>query len=183
MPKKRNLSRLYKAQRDDRERRLVALARYRAERRTLRQYAEDMGISARCAVNDQKEYIRRLVQMSNDVISAERERVLNELTALKANLRNPAIDADKKVSLALAIIDREVGIIGLNAPTKVSAEITAPQLDPVVLELKTIIFDLPAEQRQALVSRMREEAKRLRPAVTLDAEFFAEPKQLTEGTE
>src|ERR1700722_7040197 len=118
MPNKRNYSRLYKAQLDDRERRLQALARYRAEGRKLCDFAKEMGIDIRTAQRDQKEYVRRLTMNTNEEIGFERSRVLHELNDLKVDLHNPAIDADKKVALALAIIDREVDLLGLNAPTK-----------------------------------------------------------------
>jgi hypothetical protein len=113
-----NRSRLYKAQCDDRERRLVALAKYRAERRKLCDYAKDMGINIRTAQKDQREYVRRLTMTTDVEISIERQRVMEELNALKVDLLNPKIDPDKKVGLALAIIDREVDLLGLNAPTR-----------------------------------------------------------------
>src|ERR1035441_708992 len=109
---------MHKKQTDAREHRLVALGRYRAERIPLWKYAEDFGIARRTAQGDQAEYIRRLVAMSNDAIDFERSRVLHELADLKMDLRDPTISADKKVALALGIIDREVDLLGLNAPTK-----------------------------------------------------------------
>ncbi len=133
MPRKRNYSRLYKAQMDDRERRLVILARYRAERRKLCDYAKEMGITVRTAQKDQKEYVRRLVQMSHDQIDFERQRVFHELGELKAELQvlraslaaSVGMPIKDRLQIALQIIDRDVVVmkreaelLGLDAPSK-----------------------------------------------------------------
>jgi hypothetical protein len=46
------------------------------------------------------------------------DQVLSELSDLKETLNNPAIKPDRKIELTLAILDRRVDILGLNAPKK-----------------------------------------------------------------
>lgn len=46
------------------------------------------------------------------------DQVLSELSELKETLNNPGIKPDRKIELTLAILDRRVDILGLNAPKK-----------------------------------------------------------------
>jgi hypothetical protein len=146
MPTKRNYSRLYKAQCDDRERRLQALAKYRAEGRKLCDFAKEVGIDIRTAQRDQKEYVKRLVAMSNTEIDFERQRQFHEIGELKTELQvlrtrlaqSEGLPTKDRLQIALQIIDRDVDImkreselLGLDAPTKTESKNLNVNLDAV----------------------------------------------------
>jgi hypothetical protein len=60
-----------------------------------------------------------------ETYSAHAERQFNELVALKSALTDPAISKDRRIVLALQILDREMDLLGTKAPSKsVTAHIT-----------------------------------------------------------
>jgi hypothetical protein len=69
---------------------------------------------------------RGLGELASDSVQEYRAAQLIELSELKAQLVSPAISAAKKVELALAIIDREIDLLGTKAPSRsISARIDA----------------------------------------------------------
>jgi len=88
--------------------------------------AEELGVH-RNAVSYHK---KALTADMSDSVQEYRAAQLIELSELKAHLVSPAISAVKKVELALAIIDREIDLLGTKAPAKsVQARIDA-DVDP-----------------------------------------------------
>ena len=89
--------------------------------------AEELGVH-RNAVSYHKKALT--TDMSDSVQEYRAARSAIELSELKAQLVSPAISAVKKVELALAIIDREIDLLGTKAPTKsIQARIDA-DVDP-----------------------------------------------------
>jgi hypothetical protein len=134
MPK-RNASRKHQAELDERERRLAILGKYRAERRKLTEYAEDMGITYRTAQRDAALYRERLLMAVDDLIEQEREAAklrLQELEDdLEAALTAGTMGLKDRIELARGILKDRRELLGLDAPKKTVSQNTNLNLDAV----------------------------------------------------
>ncbi len=88
--------------------------------------AEELGVHR----NSVSYHKKALTSIDSDSVQEYRASQLIELSELKAQLVSPNIPPVKKVELALAIIDREIDLLGTKAPTKsIQARIDA-DVDP-----------------------------------------------------
>ncbi len=88
--------------------------------------AEELGVHR----NTVSYHKQRIGGIDSESVQEYRAAQLIELSELKSQLVSPSISAVKKVELALAIIDREIDLLGTKAPTKsISARIDA-DVDP-----------------------------------------------------
>ena len=113
-----NRSYKHLAELDNRERRLIVLARFRQERRTLQAYADETGISKTTAINDKKIFMERLRGATDDEVQAYRTAQLEELDELRLVAHDQSISKKDRVTLILSILDREIDLVGSAAPSK-----------------------------------------------------------------
>lgn len=100
---------------------------------TVRESAERLGVSKDTVVKDRKAVMKRFQSEAADTVAEHRAGQLIELAELKAQLVSPAIHPTDKVKLALAVIDREIQLLGTAAPTRsITARIDA-DVDPAQL--------------------------------------------------
>jgi hypothetical protein len=105
------------------------------------------------------------------------------LQGLKADLANPNIKADRRIELALSILDREMKLLGTAAPTKsIQAHVSSSESSPLFLKFKKATAGLSEAQLEAAFAQL---ASIPREAVVTvrDASWFPapEPKQLESG--
>ena len=112
--------------------------------------------------------------------AASAEEEYRWLQELKMDLSDPKIKADRRIELALAILDREMKLLGTAAPTKsIQAHVSSAQLDPLYLDVRGVLQDLEEDDQEAGLELLREFARsRVKPLI-LDA---AVP-QLSDGCE
>ncbi len=152
------------------------VARELAEGKGVAEAAETLGVH-RNTVSYHKQRIGEIV---SDGVQEYRAAQLIELSELKAQLVSPAISAVKKVELALAIIDREIDLLGTKAPTKsISATFSATS-DPAYLDFKKATAGLD-ESQLAEVYRFAESLTRVPKPI--DATWFPQPENKKEKSE
>jgi transposase-like protein len=165
----------------DREHCIAAVARALAEGRPLSELAPELGRSYKQILR-YKDLLMSQIQTGTRITMEEyRADQLEELAELKSKLEDPAIKPDRKVELALSIIDREIKLLGTAAPEKL--QVSGPQLNPMYLAIAKAMADV-AEDDQA---KVLEFAKSLVRPLELTADCFPPPMpeipapQLTEG--
>jgi hypothetical protein len=113
-----------------RDRRRVDVAQDLADGVNVTDSAKNIGVSRETIYKDRKAIVGRFQSQADETVQEYRAAQLIELSELKAQLVSPAISAVKKVELALAIIDREIDLLGTKAATKtITANINA-DVDP-----------------------------------------------------
>jgi hypothetical protein len=115
-----------------------------------------------------------------EAYSEHAQRQFNELLELKAALVDPSISKDRRISLALQILDREFDLLGTKAPTKsVHADVSG-EFSPQYLKFKKATSGLSEVQLET-VYKFAESVKRVYVAPVIDAGWFpaAEPRKLT----
>ena len=173
-----NRSRLHRAELSKRDSRAATFWRFRLARRTLNDYAKEAGVSLRTASNDRAYFMAKANEVVVDLAAKSREEMRaekrEEFAALRASLHNPNIRDDRKILLALEIIDRECKLDGLNAAEKV--EISGPTLNPLYLAIAKALVDVSEED----IAKVLDFAASLVRPITLDATCFPpiEPLQL-----
>ena len=90
------------------------------------QAAEELGVHR----NSVSYHKRALTTDMSDSVQEYRAAQLIELSELKAQLVSPNIPPVKKVELALAIIDREIDLLGTKAPSRSIQARIAAEVDP-----------------------------------------------------
>jgi hypothetical protein len=165
-----NRSYKHAAELDNRERRLIVLARFRQERRTLQDYADETGVSKTTAISDKKIFMERLHGDVDSEIHIYRQCQLAELNELRAQLKSPSIKDDRKIELALSILDREADLLGTWAPAKsITAHVDAAQLDPLYLDIRGVLQDLEEDDQQMALGLLREFAATKVKPITIDS--------------
>jgi len=89
---------------------------------------------------------RNLGMVEPESVQQYRAAQIIELSELKAQLVSPAIPAVKKVELALAIIDREIDLLGTRSATKTISASFSASSDPLYLDFKKATAGLDEEQ-------------------------------------
>jgi hypothetical protein len=102
------------------------------------------------------------------------------LQGLKVDLADPKIKADRRIELALSILDREMKLLGTAAPTKsIQAHVSSSaKLDPLYLAVRSVLQDLEDAEQQEGLELLRQFAKTKRKPMTID---LAAVPQLTDG--
>lgn len=117
------------------------------EGKSVGEAAEELGVHR----NSVSYHKKALTSDMSESVQEYRAQQIIELSELKAQLANDKIKPEKRIELALSIIDREIDLTGTKAPTKsISARFSATE-DPLYLEFKRATMGLDeAEVRQAL---------------------------------
>lgn len=96
-------------------------------------------------------------QANGSAFGEHRDRQLTELLELKGALENSAIKADRRIELALSILDREMKLLGTAAPTKhINANFSGPKLDALYLDVREILLDLEDAEKQAALALLKD---------------------------
>jgi hypothetical protein len=141
-----------------------------ANGKTVGETAESLGVHR----NTVSYHKQRLGDVASEAVQEYRAAQLIELSELKAQLVSPAITPAKKVELALAIIDREIDLLGTKAPTKsISATFSATS-DPAYLDFKKSTAGLDDGQ---LAEVNRFAASLTRVPEPIDATWFPMPEK------
>jgi hypothetical protein len=102
------------------------VARELADGKGVAEAAETLGVHR----NTVSYHKQRIGDIASEAVQEYRAAQLIELSELKAQLVSPNIPPVKKVELALAIIDREIDLMGTKAPSRsIQARIEA-EVDP-----------------------------------------------------
>src|SRR5579872_3882199 len=80
--------------------------------------SQKLGVSAATVKRDLACLYDALKERSGNAVDDYREQQLAELSLLKSTLTDQSIKADRKVELALSIIDREMRLMGTEAPKR-----------------------------------------------------------------
>jgi hypothetical protein len=161
-------------QKADKERRLVAVAGALGSAQPLTEVAKQLGVSYKTAKRDKAEIMRRLQDASGQAIEGFRAEQLIELSELKAQLLSPLIKADRKVELALAIIDREMKLLGTASPTTSITAHVKTEFSPLVQRFKKSILGLSDGQVEQVLE-FAQGLTRERQLQTIDATWFPAP--------
>jgi hypothetical protein len=70
------------------------------------------------------------------------------LQELKRDLKSPSIKDGDKISLALSILDREMRLVGTEAPSRSISQHISSQLDPLYLDIRSLLQDLEESVQQ-----------------------------------
>ena len=146
------------------------VARELSEGKGVAEAAETLGVHR----NTVSYHKQRLGDIASEAVQEYRAAQLIELSELKAQLVSPAISAVKKVELALAIIDREIDLLGTKAPSKSISATFSASSDPAYLDFKKATAGLDAEQ-MAKVYRLAESMPRVPGQI--DATWFPKPEK------
>jgi hypothetical protein len=165
----------------DREQCISAVARALAEGRPLSELAPELGRSYKQILRYKDLLMKQIQTGTRTTMEEYRAEQLAELAELKSKLEDPSIKPDRKVELALSIIDREIKLLGTAAPEKL--QVSSSQLNPMYLAIAKAMADV-AEEDQA---KVLEFAKALVRPLELTADCFPPPMleptvpQLSEG--
>jgi hypothetical protein len=160
-----------------RERALTVVSQAMVEGRPLKDLVPELGCSYKTILRYRDLLMKRTTENNDLTIDDYRQAQLLELAELKEKLESPNIKDDRKVELALSIIDREIKLLGTAAPEKL--QVTGPQLNPTYLAIAKAMADV-AEEDQI---KVLEFAKTLVRPLELTADCFPAltVPQLTEG--
>ncbi len=161
----------------DREQCIAAVARALAEGRPLIELTPELGRSYKQILRYKDFLMGKLRGETETTLAEYKQAQLEELAELKAKLESPNIKDDRKVELALSIIDREIKLLGTAAPEKL--QVTGPQLNPMYLAIAKAMADVAEEDQP----RVLEFARSLVRPLELTADCFPAltVPQLTEG--
>jgi hypothetical protein len=125
-----------------REQRLVTLTRMLAEGRAVKDYAQETGISYKTAKKDWKLMQERMQAETGEAVVDYRQQQLDMLNELRTQLTAPGVrvSVGRRVELMLSIIDREIRLLGTEAPKKVL--INAQVSQRKVEELRVVVGEL-----------------------------------------
>lgn len=103
-----------------------------------------------------------------------RQKQLEELESLRAELKNDKIKPDRRIDLALSILDREIRLLGTEAPSR-SVNVhqsVGHQLDSLYLDIREALLDLDDVAKQEALQMMRNFALTRRKPVTITAQLM-----------
>jgi len=113
-----------------RERALMVVARAMAENRPLKELEPELGLSYKTILRYRDVLMNRMRESNETTIEEYRQEQLADLAELKEKLESPTIKDDRKVELALSIIDREIRLLGTAAPSKAIVGHVPADIDP-----------------------------------------------------
>jgi hypothetical protein len=188
------------AELDSRERRLVRIAQLRQQRtppdQAVELYMEEFGVCRATYFNDRKEFVKRLRGATDDEVQAYRTAQLEELDELREVAKDATISKSKRVELILAILDREIDLVGSNAPSRsqsTSVNINADVVDPATLpEYRRFLHAtryMNAAKKEKMFQIIHDSGLNVREAEVVEVPTSSplwgdqEPKQLPEGDE
>ncbi|HLX83156.1 MAG TPA: hypothetical protein VKR59_04630 [Terriglobales bacterium] len=131
---------------------------------------------------DVKSFDLETVNSESQDMEAYRSMQLDQLSELREQLKSPLIRSDKKISLALGIIDREITLLGTEAPKKsfrVNASVD-PESSSLLMRFKSACAGLSDGQIQEVFDF----AQRLpRPTASAqrDESWFPKDQKVIEG--
>jgi hypothetical protein len=187
-----NRSRKHRAELDARERRILAIPTFKAKGRTRKEYAAEFGISYKTAKSDWGLFLERQQAVAQKMLEGSVGEEYIWIQELKDELTQVATP-ERRIELALAILDREMRLLGTAAPTRsVTAHVNTPdEVDPATLpEYRRWLYEtryMSAEQKEKAFQLIRASGLNAREAVTIEvptsSPLWNEPKQLAEGGE
>lgn len=147
------------------------------------QIAEALQVSRNTIREDRRQNLDLVRDETGVEVEEYREEVLDELAELQLDLKNPVIKPDRKIELALSILDR---ITELKIPPFTKKAIVGHQslgqLNALGLECQVILQDLGTSDQDQAVAMLKEFAKSRKKPVVVDAMILRDDPRLTEGS-